>query len=180
MRPLRLSEAAPDAEPLGAAALAKRLPQRNWRPIIWRDGTNTLLKSRFLRVRVTAAGDGTGDSEPVEWLLVEWPKGEKEPTKFWLSTLSETMPLDRMVDITMMRWRIERDYHDLKQEVGLGHFEGRGWRGFHHFPLRISIRKFHRGICRSRRLSTQRIPRSGLNGTCPIQSRRWGAASTQG
>jgi SRSO17 transposase len=127
-----VAKAVPDAEPVGAAGLAKRLPQRDWRTVVWRDGTNTPLESRFQRVRVRAAGEGTGGNEPVEWLLIEWPKGEKEPTKFWLSTLPETMPLDRMVDITMMRWRIERDYHDLKQEVGLGHFEGRGWRGFHH------------------------------------------------
>ena len=122
----------PGAKPMTAAALANGLPQRDWRTVTWRDGTNTPLRSRFQRVRVQAAGDGTGDSEPVEWLLIEWPKGEKEPTKFWFSTLPETMPLDQMIDITMMRWRIERDYHDLKQEVGLGHFEGRGWRGFHH------------------------------------------------
>ena len=124
--------ATPDAKPIRAADLAKGLRQRDWRPITWRRGTNTPLKSRFQRVRVRAAGDGTAADEPVEWLLIEWPKGEKEPTKFWLSTLPETTPIERMVDITMMRWRIERDYHDLKQEVGLGDFEGRGWRGFHH------------------------------------------------
>ncbi len=122
----------PKAEPMNAAALAKTLPTKGWRKITWREGTNTPLSSRFQRVRVRAAGDGTTDTEPEEWLLIEWPKDEKEPTKFWLSTLAETMHLGRMVDITMMRWRIERDYHELKQEVGLGHFEGRGWRGFHH------------------------------------------------
>jgi SRSO17 transposase len=122
----------PKATPARADALAKSLPLRGWRTITWREGTNTPLKSRFQRVRVAAAGEGTTGGEPVEWLLVEWPKGEKEPTKFWLSTLPAETPLERMIDITMMRWRIERDYHDLKQEVGLGHFEGRGWRGFHH------------------------------------------------
>ena len=122
----------PQAEPVHAAELAKTLPKKGWRKITWRDGTNTPLSSRFQRVRVRAAGEGTTDAEPEEWLLIEWPDGEKEPTKFWLSTLTETTPLGRMVDITMMRWRIERDYHELKQEVGLGHFEGRGWRGFHH------------------------------------------------
>ena len=70
--------------------------------------------------------------EPEEWLLIEWPKDEEKPTKFWLSTLDRNIAFDRLVDITMMRWRIERDYLDLKQEVGLGHFEGRGWVGFHH------------------------------------------------
>ena len=125
-------KAGADAEPITAEELAKTLPKRGWRTIKWRDGTNTPLTSRFQRVRVRAAGEGTTGAEPEEWLLIEWPEGEDEPTKFWLSTLPEKMHLGRMIDITMMRWRIERDYHDLKQEVGLGHFEGRGWRGFHH------------------------------------------------
>jgi SRSO17 transposase len=65
-------------------------------------------------------------------LLIEWPKGEKEPTKYWLSTLPENTAFPRLVYFAKLRWRIERDYQDLKQEVGLDHFEGRGWRGFHH------------------------------------------------
>lgn len=67
-----------------------------------------------------------------EWLLIEWPTGEAEPAKYWLSTLPEDTPVERLVHVTKMRWRIERDYQDLKQAFGLGHFEGRGWRGFHH------------------------------------------------
>ena len=67
-----------------------------------------------------------------EWLLIEWPKGEAEPTKYWLSTLPEDIAFERLVDLAKLRWRIERDYQDLKQELGLGHYEGRGWRGFHH------------------------------------------------
>ena len=122
----------PAAKPMIAADLAESLPKRGWRTITWRDGTNTPLTSRFQRVRVRAAGEGTTGTEPEDWLLIEWPTSEKEPTKFWLSTLPKKMHLGRMVDISMMRWRIERDYHELKQEVGLGHFEGRGWRGFHH------------------------------------------------
>jgi SRSO17 transposase len=65
-------------------------------------------------------------------LLIEWPKGEKEPTKYWLSTLPQDITFRQLIDIAKLRWRIERDYQELKQEVGLGHFEGRGWRGFHH------------------------------------------------
>jgi SRSO17 transposase len=118
--------------PLTAADLARSLPKRACRTISWRDGTNAWLASRFARVRVRAAGEGTTAEEPEEWLIVEWPKGEKEPTKFWLSTLPEDTTFERMIDITMMRWRIECDYQELKQEVGLGHFEGRSWRGFHH------------------------------------------------
>ena len=122
----------PEAKPMNALELAKSLPKRGWRTIGWRDGTNAPLASRFQRVRARASGEGTTADEPEEWLIIEWPKGEKEPTKFWLCTLPEDCTFERMIDITMMRWRIERDYHDLKQEVGLGHFEGRSWRGFHH------------------------------------------------
>ena len=119
-------------KPVTAADLAKSLSKRAWRTIGWRDGTNARLVSRFARVRVRAADEGTTSEEPEEWLIVEWPKGEKEPTKFWLSTLAEDISFEHMIDITMMRLRIERDYQELKQEVGLGHFERRSWRGFHH------------------------------------------------
>jgi SRSO17 transposase len=115
-----------------AEALAVRLPKRAWRTITWREGSAEPLRSRFARVRVRARGEDCRPDEPEEWLLIEWPKGEPAPTKYWLSTLSRNIAFDRFVDITMMRWRVERDYQDLKQEVGLGHFEGRGWRGFHH------------------------------------------------
>jgi hypothetical protein len=67
-----------------------------------------------------------------EWLLIEWPQGEAEPTKYWLATLPEDIAFERLVDFAKLRWRIERDYQDLKQELGLGDYEGRGWRGFHH------------------------------------------------
>ncbi len=71
------------------------------------------------------------ESRPEEWLLVEWPEDEEQSTKYWLSTLPESISFADLVDATKLRWRIERDYQDLKQEVGLGHYEGRGWRGFH-------------------------------------------------
>jgi len=67
-----------------------------------------------------------------EWLLIEWPEGEAEPTKYFLTTAPQDATLEQMVFVTKMRWRIERDYQDLKQDFGLGHYEGRGWRGFHH------------------------------------------------
>ena len=63
---------------------------------------------------------------------MEWPEGEKEPTRYWLSTLPGTATLEELVATAKLRWRIERDFEELKQELGLGHFEGRGWRGFHH------------------------------------------------
>jgi SRSO17 transposase len=121
-------------QPISVKELALSLPKRAWRKIKWREGSAKPLSSRFARVRVRVAHQDyklTG-FRPEEWLLIEWPEGEDEPTKYWLSTLSEKITLPRLVDMAKLRWRIERDYEELKQEVGLGHFEGRGWRGFHH------------------------------------------------
>jgi SRSO17 transposase len=69
---------------------------------------------------------------PEEWLLIEWPEGEAEPAKYWFSNLPRRTSLKRLVRIAKARWWIERDYQDLKPELGLGHDEGRNWRGFHH------------------------------------------------
>jgi SRSO17 transposase len=120
--------------PISVKALALGLPPDVWAEIAWREGTNEVLTSRFARQRVRPAHRDTRLSapRPEEWLLIEWPEGEAEPTKYWLSTLPEDIAFERLVDLTMLRWRIERDYQDLKQELGLGHYEGRGWRGFHH------------------------------------------------
>ena len=112
--------------------LALSLPTHAWRTITWREGTNELLRSRFARLRVRAAPIRGAANCAEETLLIEWPPGEAEPTKYWLATVDQKTSFRDLVDITKMRWRIERDYHDLKQEVGLGHYEGRGWRGFHH------------------------------------------------
>lgn len=71
-------------------------------------------------------------TRPQETLLIEWPKGEAAPTKYWLANVDNKVSFRALVDIAKMRWRIERDYQDLKQEIGLDHYEGRGWRGFHH------------------------------------------------
>jgi SRSO17 transposase len=120
--------------PVSVKELARGLPERAWHTIEWREGTAERLSSRFARVRVRVARRDfkRSESRPEEWLLVEWPEGEQEPTKYWLSTLPEDITFPRLVDVAKLRWRIERDYQELKQEVGLGHFEGRGWRGFHH------------------------------------------------
>jgi SRSO17 transposase len=120
--------------PVSVKELALGLSKRAWRRIEWRDGSAEPLASRFarLRIRVAHRDDQRAHPRPQEWLLIEWPKGEDEPTKYWLSTLADDIAFDRLVDLAKLRWRIERDYQELKQEVGLGHFEGRGWRGFHH------------------------------------------------
>jgi SRSO17 transposase len=116
--------------PVSAKEIALGLPKRAWRTIGWREGTAERLSSRFARLRVRAAHRGKRHEE--EWLLIEWPKGAEEPTKYWLSTLPQDITFERLVDLAKLRWRIERDYQELKQEFGLGHYEGRGWRGFHH------------------------------------------------
>lgn len=120
--------------PVSVKDLALSLPKSAWRTIEWREGSAEILSSRFARVRVRAArrDERRHQTRPEEWLLIEWPKGEDEPTKYFLSTLPEDITFHRLIHFTKLRWRIERDYQDLKQEVGLGHFEGRGWRGFHH------------------------------------------------
>lgn len=112
--------------------LALSLPKQAWRTIPWREGAANQLRSRFARVRVRAAPIRGAARQPEETLLIEWPEGEAEPTKYWLSTLDKNISFRRLVDIAKMRWRVERDYQELKQELGLAHYEGRGWPGFHH------------------------------------------------
>lgn len=116
--------------PISVRELAQRLPARSYRTITWREGTNAALSSRFARVRVCAAQ--ADRARAPEWLLIEWPQGEAEPTRYFLSTLPESASFKALVATVKMRWRIERDYQELKQELGLGHYEGRNWRGFHH------------------------------------------------
>lgn len=115
-----------DADLLSVKDVARALDKSAWKTIRWREGTAEWLSSRFARVRVRLA------REAEEWLLIEWPQDAKAPTKYWLSNLPEDIAFDKFVDIAKLRWRIERDYQELKQELGLGHYEGRRWRGFHH------------------------------------------------
>jgi SRSO17 transposase len=118
---------------ISAKELALGLPSHAWRTIEWREGSAGRLSSRFARVRVRVGYyQAIPELLTEEWLLIEWPKDEAEPTKYWLSTLPADISFSRLVDVAKLRWRIERDYQELKQEIGLGHYEGRGWRGFHH------------------------------------------------
>jgi SRSO17 transposase len=121
-------------QPISVKALALSLPKEAWQTVAWREGSAERLSSRFARQRVRPAHRDAKLSQPraEEWLLIEWPEHETEPTKYWFATLPEDIAFDRLVDIAKLRWRIERDYQELKQELGLGDYEGRGWRGFHH------------------------------------------------
>ena len=133
-RPPKLLRRGPRHAPISVKELALTLPPRMWRQVRWREGTRHQLRSRFAAVQVRPAHRDYWRSEPraEEWLLMEWPKGESEPTKYWLSTLPAHTKLPDLVRLAKHRWIIERDYEELKQELGLGHYEGRGWRGFHH------------------------------------------------
>jgi SRSO17 transposase len=133
-RPPRLLQRTTNHQPVSVKQLAMSLPSSAFREITWREAGERKLRSRFAAVRVRAAHRDYEKAEPhqEEWLLIEWPRGEKEPTKYWVSTLPSTTKLKALIKTAKHRWIIERDYEELKQELGLGHFEGRNWRGFHH------------------------------------------------
>ena len=133
-RPPKLLRRTAGHGPISALGLAEGLPASAWRRVAWREGSRAELASRFAAVRVRPGHRDYWRAEPhaQEWLLIEWPEGEKEPTKYWLSTLPAETRIEDLVRTAKARWRIERDFRELKQEIGLGHDEGRGWRGFHH------------------------------------------------
>jgi SRSO17 transposase len=132
-KPLNNTGRRDEPDLIAAREVALGLPQRAWRTVRWREGSVDWLASRFARVRIRVGHNKLiPEKLQPEWLLIEWPEGEAAPTKYWLSTLPATVSFRRLVDFAKLRWRIERDYQELKQEVGLGHYEGRGWRGFHH------------------------------------------------
>lgn len=133
-RPPRLLRRTPEHQPVSVKQLAMSLPAGAFQELTWREVGKRKLQSRFAAVRVRSAHRDYEKAEPhaEEWLLIEWPKGEAEPAKYWVSTLPSTTSLKALVKMTKHRWIIERDYEELKQELGLGHFEGRNWRGFHH------------------------------------------------
>jgi len=132
-RPTRLRRDE-EHKPVSTMELATSLPASAWRRVSWREGSRGDLASRFAALRVRPAHGDTKRREPwpEEWLLIEWPRGEAEPTRYWLSNLPPTTKLAKLVRTAKARWVIERDYEELKQEIGLDHYEGRGWRGFHH------------------------------------------------
>ena len=133
-RPPKLQRRDSAHQPLAVWELALRLAPTAWRTVTWREGTAGMMRSRFAAVRVRVAHRGYGQVVPhgEQWLLIEWPKGAAEPAKYWLANLAAATPLKELVRTAKLRWRIERDFQELKQELGLNHFEGRSWRGFHH------------------------------------------------
>jgi SRSO17 transposase len=132
--------------PCSLAQLALQAGQQACVELIWRRGSKGLQRGRFLALRVRPAGvtprrlaRRDGGELPVRWLLVEWPVGKAEPTKYWLANLPETTPIVELVRLARSRWRVEQDYRELKGALGLDHFEGRGWVGWHHHVTLVSV-----------------------------------------
>lgn len=133
-RPPKLLQRSKEHQPVSVKQLALGLAGKAFKEVTWREGTQRKLRSRFAAVRVRPAHRDYLKAEPhaEEWLLIEWPRGEAEPTKYWVSTQPPQTKLKDLIKMAKHRWIIERDYEELKQELGLGHYEGRNWRGFHH------------------------------------------------
>ncbi|AOJ05525.1 MULTISPECIES: IS701 family transposase [Burkholderia] len=159
--PVRLREIA-QRKPMKVKDLARALPETVFQTVRWREGSNNMLSGRFAAVRVCHAGGDRGRARlhAEQWLLIEWLAGDAEPLKYFLSTLPPDIPLTELVAKAHMRWRIERDYQDLKQNLGLGHYEGRGWRGFHHHAV-LSIAAY--GFLVAERIAAGKTPGATKN-----------------
>jgi SRSO17 transposase len=114
--------------------------------VCWREGTRGELRSRFLALRVRPANiklrraaANSGEPLPVRWMLAEWPEAAQEPTKYWLADLPDDISLERLVLLAKVRWRIEHDYRELKDALGLDHYEGRSYPGWHHHVTLVSV-----------------------------------------
>jgi SRSO17 transposase len=169
-RPPKLRRRDAGHQPATAKDLASALPPSARRTVGWREGSRGGLSGRFAALRVRPSHRDYWRAEPrrEEWLLVEWPEAKEEPTRYRLSTLPETAPIEELVATAKLRWRIERDYQELKQELGLDHYEGRGWRGFHHHAtLCIAAYGF---LVRERSLFP---PQVRFRGHAPALPSRW-------
>jgi len=129
--------------PQSLEVVVKALPASAWRMVAWRQGSQGVQRSRFAQVQVWAAHGWREQAHPPrvpEGLLVEWPREEDQPTKYWLAQLGpQPMGLRRLVRTAKARWRVEQDYRELKEELGLDHYEGRSWIGWHHHVCLVSI-----------------------------------------
>jgi SRSO17 transposase len=131
-----------DSEAPSVRELALSAGRVALRQVTWRHGSKktkgnptATMRSRFLAIRIRPASRHIPRAEdgslPECWLLAEWPPGEPEPTDYWLSDLPIDTPIKTLVRLAKIRWRIEHDYRELKTGLGLTHFEGRSWLGWH-------------------------------------------------
>lgn len=129
-------------EPVSVSDFARALNAKMFRTVSWREGSKGRQSGRFYAVRVYSAERHTKKSRPAlkpVWLVIEDTGEEKRPFKFYFSNLPESTPIKRLVRLVKLRWRVERDYQELKGEIGLDHFEGRTWRGFHHHATLCAV-----------------------------------------
>lgn len=121
------------------------------RAVTWREGDRGPLTGHFVALRVRPANDAQRDDQGVlaqRWLVAEWPPGKDAPVKYWLSNLPPDTPLQRLVVLAKLRWRIEHDYRELKQCLGLDHYEGRTYRGLHHHLTCVTVAHAFLTCCR--------------------------------
>jgi SRSO17 transposase len=133
--------ARPDRKPESLRSLAQRLPAKAWTTLPCRTTpAGEDVTSRFAFVRVVATNPVRNKHLPPrwEWLIIEWPDDAEEPCDYWLANLREDEPLERLARLARLRWTIELDYRQLKGELGLDHYEGRSWRGFHHHTALVT------------------------------------------
>ena len=117
------------------------MPPQAWHTTTWRQGTQGPQRSRFTACRVQPA-HGHAHHRPelaAVWVLIEWPADSETPTKYWFSNLPEGVSLRRLVQLAKLRWRVEQNYQQLKEELGLDHYEGRGWQGWHHHVTLVCL-----------------------------------------
>jgi SRSO17 transposase len=133
-------------KPCSLHQLALQAGQQALVELIWRRGSKGLQRGRFLALRVRPAGviprrlaRAASGELPVRWLLAEWPVGKPQPTKYWLASLPDDTPLVELVGLARLRWRVEQDYRELKGALGLDHFQGRGFLGWHHHVTLVSV-----------------------------------------
>jgi hypothetical protein len=122
-------------KPVSLKALVLAADRGQIRTVGWREGDRGPLAGQFIAIRVRPANDAQRQDDgvlPERWLLAEWPEGKAEPVKYWLSNLPADTPLHTLVLLAKLRWRVEHDYRELTQCLGLDHYEGRTYRGLHH------------------------------------------------
>jgi SRSO17 transposase len=147
-----------DQKPVSVKALALA-HEKCFRKVTWREGSRGKLASRFWATRVNTAHDWNHGQAPGKevWLLVEWSIGENEPVKYYLCDLPKDCRLRRLVATARGRWRVEQDYQQLKEELGLDHFEGRSWTGWHHHVTMVMLAHLFLRLEQKRRASKSAV-----------------------
>jgi SRSO17 transposase len=152
-----------DDAPLSVKALAQQ-HQARFRKVTWREGTKAAMSSRFWAQRVQTAHHWQWGEEPgpAVWVLVEWPAGEPEPAKYFLCDLPGQSSVRQLVRVAKSRHWVEQDYQQMKEELGLDHFEGRSWTGWHHHVTLVMLA--HAFLQRERR---RRRDKRGVDAAAP-------------